>query len=156
MRGPGRVIFLGGAGGVADISARVYHSVDQPTATGVSLILAFNSERFDTDNIHNTVTNNSRLTCNTAGIYLIAVNISFAVSGTGGRSLLIRLNGTTLIASVEYQAPASFYTGMNVAVIYQLAPGDYVEALVQQLSGGALSVVASPQRSPEFMMVRVA
>src|SRR6266498_153432 len=81
--------------------ARVYHNVAQTTTTAIALALAFNSERFDTDTIHDTLTNNTRLTCKTAGVYEIGGGVEFAANATGVRSLQIRLNGTTAIVEQD-------------------------------------------------------
>src|SRR6266576_1935140 len=58
-------------------AVRVFHNAAQSLTTGVATALAFNSERFDqagnvADTQHDTVTNNSRLTCRYAGVYLIS------------------------------------------------------------------------------------
>ena len=78
--------------------ARVYHNAAQAIATSSGTALAFNNERYDTDLIHDPATNNSRLTCQTAGKYLIIANIQWAANATGFRQLGIMLNGTTTIA----------------------------------------------------------
>src|SRR5262245_22933029 len=58
-------------------SARVFNSAVQDTSAGGNDTLVFNSERFDTANIHDNTTNNSRLTAPMAGIYLLTANVSF-------------------------------------------------------------------------------
>lgn len=138
-------------------SARVYHSVSQSIPNATVTVLAFNSERFDTDGIHDTVTNNSRLTCKTAGKYLIIGNIHFAANATGARAIHIRLNGATFIANDgRASASATDVNVLTISTLYQLNAGDYVELTVWQNSGGALNVLSSANFSPEFMMVKVA
>lgn len=138
-------------------AARVYHSANQTAPTsGTQLTLAFDSERFDTDTIHDTVTNNSRLTCRTAGVYQITGHISWAANATGARQLSIKLNGTTFLAiALDPVASAASLLIQGVTTLYQLAVNDYVELQALQTSGGALVVNASPNYSPEFMMARV-
>lgn len=136
--------------------ARVYHSVAQSIADGVLTALAFDTERYDTDTIHDTVTNNTRLTCKTAGKYRITANVGFAANGTGARELTIRLNGTTRICSELRMGFATYENVMHVSTEWNLAVNDYVEAYVYQNSGAALNVNASSAYSPEFMMTRVA
>lgn len=134
--------------------ARVYNSVDQsiPNATGT--VLAFDSERFDTDDIHDTTTHNSRLTCNTAGKYQITVQIRWGSSATGFRQVQIRLNAATNICTVRQGAHGA---DMQVfSTLYDLAVDDYLEVVVYQNSGAALNVGAYGNYSPEFMMVKVA
>lgn len=134
--------------------ARVYHSTNQSIPNGVLTALAFNSERFDTDNIHDTVTNNSRLTCKTAGKYLIIANVFFDLNTSGYRELHIRLNGTTTIGRLDI-AGTNNNRALVVSTIYDLSIDDYVQACVLQTSGGPLNVLAAGNYSPEFMMVRV-
>lgn len=143
-------------------AVRVFHNANQSITTATLTALAFNSERYDTvggvaSNQHDTVTNNSRLTCRYAGIYDISASVEFAANATGERDVRIRLNGTTYIGfQREPTNTASFSTIVNCTTDYQLAVNDYVECVVFQESGGALNVVASSNWSPEFMMKRVA
>jgi len=138
--------------------ARVYHDADQLIANGAWTVLNFNSERFDNDDIHDTVVNNNRLTCKTAGIYEITAQVQFATNGAGERFYMIRLNGAIVIADTKHKAISTVatQTGMTLTTLYQLSVNDWVEVLVYQNSGGALNVVTLANYSPEFMMVRAA
>jgi hypothetical protein len=135
--------------------ARVYHSVDQSIPDITATYLAFDSERYDTDTIHDTTTNNSRLTCQTAGKYIIVFQATFAANATGKRHFWIRLNGTTNIAYNKQGLDSDNEIMVPVVTIYDLAVGDYVEAGVYQNSGGSLALLTQAQLSPEFMMQRV-
>ncbi|MGE5592880.1 MAG: hypothetical protein ACM3X3_04240 [Betaproteobacteria bacterium] len=136
-------------------AARVCHNAAQSIANVTNTVLAFNSERFDTDGIHDTAINNSRLTCKTAGKYYIAGNVRFASNSTGFRELNIILNGSTIIARVALPAASASPTVLQIATVYDLAVGNYVELIVYQNSGGALNVEYASAFSPEFMMVRI-
>ena len=75
---------------------------------------------------------------------------------TGVRFALIRLDGTTLIASSSSVALTDIYaTALNVSTQYYLNMNQYVELVAIQTSGGALNVLANGNRSPEFGMVYV-
>jgi hypothetical protein len=138
------------------VGARVYNSAAITLTSGASTALTFDSERYDYDNIHSTVTNTGRLTATTAGIYHISGHARFDVNATNQRFILIRLNGSTTIANQTAQALAgSLNTALTVSTIYELAAGDYVELLAYQNSGGNLDVTATGNHSPEFMMMRV-
>ncbi len=140
----------------AQPAARAYHSVNQSLADSVDTVLALDSERFDTDAIHDPVTNNSRLTCRTAGKYLILAHVRFAPSGTGNRSAYIRLNGTTVLAhDRRTNTGATDATVLTLATLWDLAVNDYLELIARQTSGAALNVDANPAQSPELGMVRV-
>lgn len=137
------------------MGARVYHNASQSINDSTVQTLAFNSERYDTDTIHDNVTNNSRLTCKTAGKYLICFTIAFATNATGDRSINIMLNGTTNIGSSRCKPAAATYTILTGATIYNLTVNDYVEMTVWQNSGGALNIIGDSAYSPEFMMQRI-
>jgi hypothetical protein len=136
-------------------AARVTHSVAQSIANSIPTFVSFDTERFDNDVIHDVLTNNTRLTCKTAGKYLIIGAVSFAVNNTGQRVAHIKLNGSTIIGFGGGVALVGDYTPIVVSTIYNLAVNDYVELQVTQTSGGALDIVKSNPYSPEFMMVRV-
>ena len=78
--------------------------------------LTFNTERWDTDNIHDTGSNTERLTCKTAGRYLIIANIRFEPIALGRRMLSISLNvGATGLGRTE-TASAAEVIGVRVHV----------------------------------------
>lgn len=131
--------------------ARVYNSANISIPNASTIALTFNSERWDTQGIHSTISNTSRLTCVTAGLYAIDANISWAGSGAGIRETWISLNGITAIA-YETDAPPASTFNQSVATQYRLAAGDYIELLVWQTSGGALNINAAGNYSPEFAM----
>jgi hypothetical protein len=143
-------------------AVRVFHNANQSLTNITLTALAFNSERFDTAGgssatHHDTVTNNSRLTCLYAGKYQITGSASFAANATGHRLLLIRLNGATEIARERVPSVgASDQLELNISTLYDLAINDYVELVAYQNSGGALNVTVVSNYSPEFMFVRVA
>lgn len=137
------------------VGARVYHNANQSIADATSTILSFNSEDYDTDGIHDNVTNNSRLTCQTAGKYTITASISFDANNTGDRSAAFVLNGTTSISGQRVLPSNNGYTMLTPVVIYDLSVSDYVEVRVYQNSGGALNVVFGAEYSPYFIMQRI-
>ncbi len=151
--------------GILDVSqapaVHVTHNAAQSTTTAVNFILAMNTERYDQAGgaaaaMHNTVTNNSRLTAIYAGIYSIRGQIEWATNVTGERLLEIVLNATTVIGRTRGTAGAiSSPINQMVVVDYALAVNDFVELRCLQTSGGALNVNSSANYSPEFSMVRV-
>jgi len=136
-------------------AARVYRTTAQSISNAVANGVGFDAERFDTDNIHDVVTNSTRLTCRTAGKYLIGCNIEWNPNATGERILWIYLNGGTPIA--EARGPnngATAVVGQIATVLQDMAVGDFVEIYVYQNSGGALNLLSTPNYSPEFWMIR--
>lgn len=138
-----------------NIGAHVYNSTNITIPTATWTVLTFNSELYDTDNIHDTSTNPSRLTCKTAGLYLITFNAYFVANTTGTRIFRLYLNGTTAIGQARGIPDALGYCAIPATTIYQLTVNDYVEAQVYQNSGGDLEVKANAHDTPEFMMQRM-
>jgi hypothetical protein len=148
--------------GGGDISVRAYNDATISIANDVNTTMTFNTESYDTDTIHSTVTNTGRLTATTAGKYLIGCNVDFNGNATGGRLLFIRLNGTANAYIGGISAAGRVLVnvvGQSMAVTahYSLAAGEYVECIVRQDSGGALNTnvnVSWPFISPVFWMVK--
>lgn len=130
---------------------RVYNSALQTIANNSLVALTFDSERYDNGGMHSTSSNTSRITAATAGVYAMAVAISWAANSVGIRVVTIRLNGTTRI--VSNNIPTSVTGGgvdENCGTVYRLAASDYVEAMVYQDSGGNLDVALVGNYSLEF------
>ena len=143
-----------------DVSTRVFNSADITVPSlkpGEWQSLTFNSERWDTANLHETATNSSRLKAPSAGKYYIFAHITWeSPLGTGLWGLRLQLNGKTAIA--EQTLPnneAPFRISMSVGTLYALAAGDYVEVQVFQNTGGPLLIRSIPATSPEFGMARI-
>lgn len=98
------------------------------TVSGVHTYLPWDTEDFDTDTMHDNVTNNSRLTATTAGTYLVyftgstTASVLFAIEHSSGSNLAY----TPVLASDH---PVSL-TAMAV-----LTAGQYVRLRVSGVSG---------------------
>lgn len=147
------------AGTTGSVSAHVYHSADQSVLSGGEAIVAFNSERHDTEGFHDNAVNNSRLTipAGHAGKYIAAATLGYAANATGRRQLGIKKNGTVYVALVTLptQTDGTGWTMTVVTPVLDLVAGDYLEVAVYQTSGGALMVSALSQYSPEFGIAKV-
>ena len=137
------------------IGAKAYHNTAQSINDSTLTALSLNSERWDTDTIHDNSTNNSRLTCKTAGKYLITGCVEWQDGGAGARVTWIRLNGATKIAEYVPSASTTVDLAATITTVYNMAVNDYVELIAYQDSGGALNVQNSPNGATEFMMVKV-
>lgn len=137
------------------LGAHAYHSANQSLTNNTLTALALNSERWDTDVIHDNTTNNSRLTCKTAGKYLIEGEVEYASHATGRRIAAIRLGGATYLAATQTSANATDVTALCCNVVYELAVNEYVELIGFQSSGGALNALASANHAPRLSMVRI-
>ena len=120
-------------------AVRVNEAGAQTTTNNELFTLLFGTEGFDTDNMHDLVSNTSRLTATTAGIYYIESQVQFAAHATGDRFLRMLLNGTTTISETRLRAAAGAHR-QQCGMLFSLSATDYVELLVFQNSGGDLNV----------------
>ncbi len=135
--------------------ARVWNNAQQVIPNNSVTALAFNQERWDTDNIHDNATNNSRLTCRTAGKYIIVGQVTWLSNVTGPRNIYIRHQGAVDIGVAFYDPTNMPTPRTSVATIYDLAVGEYVELRVYQFSTAPLNTSVNSNYSPEFMMQRI-
>jgi len=135
-------------------SARVYNNANISVPKNTTTVLTFNSERWDTGEIHSTVSNTGRLTCKTAGLHGIYGNVRFEANAIGSRIISIQLNGTDVIAHQRVPAVTDVddVTSLSIYTEYVLAVNDYVELQFFQNSTTTLSVTYTAKYSPEFGM----
>lgn len=142
-------------GGSADIACRVTHDAAQTIANSTQTALAFNTETFDTDTMHDNSTNNSRITFKTAGKYLINANWTWGASASGFRRGRIRVGGSLVIGMVQTVTPAAGNPRMTLSCIYSFSADDYIELVVDQDSGGSLIVSSESLYSPIFSAIKI-
>ncbi len=150
-----RKVYVDAIPGVYTEGARVYSDANKNIPNGTSTVIDFNLEDYDNDDIHDNVTNNSRLTCQTAGKYLITGNITYTSNATGGRGLFIGLNGGNPVGLTRGQAVNGTITDVQVTTVYDLGIGDYVELYAYQESGIQLASEVWADYAPRFMMQRI-
>ena len=134
--------------------ARAYNSGNIGSiTTSTAFPLTLDSERYDTDDYHSTSSNTSRLTAPVTGYYHFGGCVDWDVNGSGNqRSVFLRINGTTVVAS-NVQLPSASYSVQQLVVCdYLFTAGDYVELCVFQDSGSDRQIDAVANRSPEFWM----
>jgi hypothetical protein len=138
-------------------ATHVFHSTSQTLGNNATVVLAFDSEEFDTAGLHDPTTNNSRLTAPISGIYAITANIGFTGNNTGERIVRLRKNGTTTIQFDTENAVQGDTHFMGLSDLVQLSAGEYLEVTATQSSGGNLNVFnCSGDACPVFTMDWVA
>lgn len=131
----------------------VYKAAAQSIASLTETACQFDTEFYDTDSMHDNVTNNSRITIQTTGIYLLNAYVLWASNTTGYRFARFRVGGAagTIIAQDILLAGAALGDMVNnLTVLRSLVAGDYVEVYVQQSSGGG-ALNASVQAQAHWM-----
>jgi hypothetical protein len=113
--------------------------------------ITFDTEDFDTDGYHSTVTNTSRITIPSgkAGYYLVTAN----TSTTGGSQFAVHTivkNGSIYKQAFPGLATANGYAGSTIVVIMNLAVNDYIETSVYMNSGVNIESNAQGPRNTFF------
>lgn len=115
---------------------RVTHSSNQTATDNTVVYMAFDTEDFDVGAMHDTATNNSRLTIPSGGggFYLfgmyVSINSVYSATATVYLMLALRLNGATVTAQHSDQGGISGqnerYTMVQLSDV--LVATDYMEA----------------------------
>jgi hypothetical protein len=115
-------------------ACRVYHNATQACADNAFTTLAFNSEQYDTAALHDTATNNSRITIPVAGIYLVTFYGTLELAAYNHAEANLRLNGASTIGVGDNMdnATTSFGKTVELATVYKFAAGDYIQIRVFQ------------------------
>lgn len=104
-------------------------------------VIPLEVEEYDTDGMHDTAANNSRITIKHAGTYLFVASISWASNATGLREILFRKNGVaTYFGESILGAVSGSFTSATVSTTLVLNAGDYIELIGYQNSGGSLAL----------------
>jgi hypothetical protein len=117
-------------------------------------MITFQTEDYDTDAMHDTTTNTSRITISTAGVYTVTGFILSAASVAAYNYLYIYKNGSALPSNTGLMAGTK--DGAN-AIISQitatlsLAATDYVELAFYHNGAGAINVTADCWLSAHFL-----
>lgn len=136
--------------------SRVYNSANIAVASGVSTSVTYDSELYDTDAYHSTAANTSRLTAPWAGNFLLVWHGEFAASAAGTYRGVTLLNSAGGVIARDFRPPfpgGAIPTRLVIATYVELAASDWVEAKVDQDSGGSLNLLAATHESAEFMIV---
>lgn len=126
--------------------ARVRKSADQTAADySTKTAIAFNTEDFDTDSIHDTVTNNTRLTVPSGVTYVeLWAQLSVLNQSTSATiTLTFDKNGSSVVAkradTQGTSSPAITFTSGPLAVV----AGDYFEFSFTNVTDTSVTVVAA-------------
>jgi hypothetical protein len=129
-------------------ACRVSRSSTQSLTSGTEATLAFDTEQFDTNSMHSTVSNTERITINTAGIYVfswgtqLSADTDYLVAYT-----YLRIGGATIVAHGSSIGTYTDAVGplLNGSCLYKCAAADYFEvrAFQRNTSAGANTTQAA-------------
>jgi hypothetical protein len=131
----------------------VYQGTTGTTAgtSGTAALMLWDSEQWDTDSMHSTSTNTSRLNVVTSGLYDVKASVFWAANATGFRELEIRKNSAGAVGSgtgiFKFRVPATATLGgwVGGSGEVSLVAGDYLECFALQTSGGSLATTVGAQ-----------
>jgi len=130
-------------------ACRVYNNVTQNLVTGFTT-LTFNTERYDTDNMHSTVSNLTRITFNTAGLYEVYAGVAFDGSISGERIISIFLNGNganEVVTKRDSVNTTGGGTTWQVSTIGKFAVADFIEVRCYNSTGSTIILGAGTATS---------
>jgi hypothetical protein len=125
----------------ANAYATSIQTIPNSTWTAINL----DSEEYDTNDYHDNVTNNSRITIPESGYYLVTGYFRLA-SYNGARMYAIQfyVNGSSISSThQEYLSENTNQQTVESTQVLKLDAGDYVELYAYQSSGGNLDTLAS-------------
>ena len=132
---------------------KAYQGTTATTAgtSGTAALILWDTESWDTDSMHSTSTNTSRLVVTTTGLYDVKVSVFWAANATGFRDVELRKNSAGAVGSGtgvgKWRATATPTLGGGVfgTVEVSLTAGDYLECFGLQTSGGSLATTLAEQ-----------
>jgi len=139
----------------------VYNSAAIPLTNGDWTTLTFDSERFDTDAMHSTSSNTSRLTipAGGAGWYSLDLNvtISLASGSPGNTDVALRfiLDGTTVFKQWKLNNLVAM-GDYSLSALYYFSSASYIQSQVYVNPDGgtsSLEITANGNYSPEFRAI---
>ena len=124
---------------------RLRKTSNQPIPFSIDTAVAWDIEDFKTDIGHSNTTNNTRITINTPGVYLLQALVRWAFNGAGGRKACgLDVNGVHIPSTGNevHPGPVSSPTTLTCSTqaIVRLAAGNYVEVNVFQQAASSLDV----------------
>lgn len=148
---------LGTGGSSTAVGAKVRNSAAQTITTSTETAISFDTELYDTDSIHSTVSNTSRLTIPSSGKWSGGGCIKFADNGTGIRQIYIVKNGDAANTLAKHRTDPTTGDESEMCVPFEdsFSTNDYVELWVYQTSGGDLDSMAQSPYAPSLWIHKV-
>lgn len=141
----------------AVLASSAYNNAVQSVPTATWTVLNLNSEDFDTASMHDTATNNSRVVCPTAGLYLLVAQTYHAPSALGTlRGFLAVRNGATFASAeaLNLTSPDISWGNLQLLLaIFVCAAGDYFQLQAYQDTGGNADVGYSARRAQSTLQL---
>lgn len=110
-------------------------------ANNADTLITFNSENYDTDSMHSTSVNTSRVTFNTSGVYTVRVGVQLPSAAYSSNNINPRVNSAEVSTGGTALGPI---VGNSLRYVqwsfeYGFTAGDHFQFWVLQDSGGAIN-----------------
>jgi hypothetical protein len=127
-------------------AVRCIRSTDLSYTLGAAI--AFDGEDYDTDDMHSTATNTSRITIQTAGIYLVTAHIYTTFTGTlTGMDFWIAKNTAKVAEQFELAMSQGINWNGTIQVVTSAVATDYFEVAFNVTGSNTHIVKASVPQS---------
>ena len=139
---PYKVKWATPASGSTFAGCALYKSGNQTIANTTATIITFDSELFDTDSFHSTVTNTGRITipAGKGGYYSFCAYVVWPDGSWGISNAVLKKNGTG-IKNSWLNVGSGTYNSQGFATIVSAVATDYFEIEVYQNSGGNKAIL---------------
>lgn len=137
-----------GGGGVGDHSCSVGLS-GQYTLSSNYYLIPWSSEEFDTDNMHDNVTNNTRITVPSSGKYLVNLFVDTVDSGNN-YGFVLQKNGSDFFNPFVQNVYSSTSHVISNSAIVSLSANDYLTILAGASNNGRIG------GSTKFQVIKLA
>lgn len=125
-------------------------------SSGNWLAIPFDVDSHDPQNMHDIITNNSRVYAWVSGMYAFSISIQWDSASAGTKRIIsVRKNGTVNLA-ISGVAPTTNYPYHCMSGLAKLAGSDYVEYLLWQDSGSSITIPVIMEYSLWAKLVRIA
>lgn len=112
----------------------------QSVTSGGSYAMTLSNERFDTDAMHSTDTNNERLTIQTSGLYYVYATLAYEAAVDGYRKIQFVYNGSVTDEVQVVRGTGLHETNLTGAIIRTFNAGDYIVVKASHNVGSNLDV----------------
>jgi hypothetical protein len=112
------------------------------TNDSATIILFTATDEYDTATMHDTASNQGRITCALAGVYRFTACVRFAADADGYRNVFFRHDGSTFLdgARVPAVAGGTVQTDVSHTVDFKMAANEYMEVSARHTAGASLNV----------------
>ena len=147
---PTKLIASGGASVSSCVKAK--RTTDLTVPQNIKTVIPFDSEEFDTDELHDNTTNNTRITIKKTGVYVVLGQGAYEANTSNQRYLYLYKNGVEYDGA-KFMPSSSGSTSTFCSFSMYLEAGDYIELYAYHTSTAANLLLYGATASFSAMLV---